>query len=63
MNPLLQLAIQELPTFIQMIKDHRATENPELPPLTDDEALGILKQAIDSSEAKDDLWLSVHPVE
>ena len=55
------LAIQQLPAVLQMIKDAHTTANPTLPPLTDAEAIDALKGAIASSEAKDDLWLSVHP--
>ena len=55
------LAIQQLPAVLQMIKDAHTTANPTLPPLTDAEAKDALKGAIASSEAKDDLWLSVHP--
>jgi len=61
MNPLLQLVIQEMPSIINMIKDRNSQINPSLPPLTDAEALTILQQALDSSLAKDDNWLAVHP--
>lgn len=60
MNPLIALALQQLPTLIDAIKAHRAQVDPTLPPLTDAEAITILRQALDSTEAKDDLWLASH---
>ena len=60
MNPILELVIKEIPNIVDLIKEKHVMENPNLPPLTDLESLMILKQAIDSSIAKDDSWLSVH---
>ncbi len=60
MNPLLQLAIGQMPSLIQMIKDAHAQANPTLPPLTDGEVIAIWQQAVASSEAKDDSWIAVH---
>lgn len=61
MNDLLILAMKELPGVIDLIKARHAETNPDALPLTDAEVIAALKSAIDSSEAKDDLWLSVHP--
>lgn len=61
MGAILPLVIKEIPGILQMIKDHHAAVNPALPPLTDSEAVAIARQALDSSEAKDDDWLAVHP--
>ncbi len=61
MNELLILAMKELPGVVDLIKARHAEANPALPPLTDAEVIAALRSAIDSSEAKDDLWLSVHP--
>jgi plasmid stability protein len=60
-NELLALALRQLPDVIEAIKAHRAQADPTLPPLTDAEAIDILRQALDSTEAKDDLWLAAHP--
>jgi hypothetical protein len=59
-NPLVQIALQELPSVIQAIQAHRAQADPTLPPLTNAEAIAICRQALDSSEAKDDNWLALH---
>mgnify|MGYP001559997803 CR=1 FL=1 len=61
MNPLITVALQQLPAVIAAIQAHRAQANPDLPPLTDAEAIAICRQALDSTEAKDDLWLATHP--
>lgn len=58
---LLALGIQGISAAIEAIKAHRAQADPTLPPLTDDEAIAICRAALDSTEAKDDLWLSQHP--
>lgn len=60
MGELLALLVQQVPGIIQSVKDHHATVNPTLPPLTDAEAMAILRQALDVSEAKDDVYLSSH---
>lgn len=62
MNPLLAIAFQELPAVIAALKAHQAQADPSLPPLTDAEAIAIVRQVLDSSEAKDDLWLAAHVV-
>lgn len=62
MNVILELALKDLlPAAIAAIQAKHAEVNPELPPLSDAEALGILRQALDSTEAKDDLWMAAHP--
>lgn len=60
MNPFVTLLIQEMPSVIQSIKDRHAALNPTLPPLTDEEAAQMLKEAVDATVAKDDRWLAVH---
>jgi hypothetical protein len=61
MNVILELALRELlPPAIAAVKAKYAEVNPDLPPLTDGEAIDILREALDSTEAKDDLWLSIH---
>ncbi len=61
MNPLITLALQQLPAVLEAIKAAHAQVNPTLPPLTDAEAIAIARAALDSTEAKDDLWLAAHP--
>lgn len=60
MNTLIELVIKEVPGIIDMVKARHAQVNPTLPPLTDAEAVEILRLAIDSSVAKDDTWLMAH---
>jgi hypothetical protein len=62
MNPgLLNLLIGQLPVVIGMIKGLHAAADPNAPPPTDAEVLAALQQAVASSIAKDDQWLSEHP--
>lgn len=61
MNPFVLLIMQQLPNVIEQIKARHAQINPTLPPLTDDEAKALLKEAVDASVAKDDNWLRLHP--
>lgn len=62
MNPLVQLLIKEMPVILDIIRAKHSRINPSLPPLTDAEALELLKEALDSSIAKDDNWLAIHGV-
>ena len=62
MNPaLVQLAIQEAPTAIALIKDLFKKQNPNEPIPTDAEVIAAYQSAFASSLAKDDVWLSAHP--
>ena len=61
MNPLVTLAITELPNIIAMIRAAHATANPTAPPLTEDQVKAALLSAVASSIAKDDLWMAAHP--
>lgn len=60
MGAILGVIIKEIPGILDMVKARRAQLNPTLPPLTDAEAIAILQAAINSSVAKDDLWLAAH---
>ena len=59
--PLLALAIQELPNIISLIKSWHQSANPGAPEPTDDEVIAALHAAVQSSIAKDDLWIAQHP--
>lgn len=61
MNPLILLAIQETPNIIEGLRALFARQNPNAPPVTDEEALQALHAAVQSSIAKDDQWLAAHP--
>lgn len=61
MEALVAVLLKELvPAAVEMVKGHHASINPDLPALTDEEALQILLQAVNSSVAKDDQWLQAH---
>ncbi len=60
MDALLGVIIKEIPGIIDMVKARHVQVNPDLPPLTDAEAAQMLKDAIDSSLAKDDAWQAAH---
>lgn len=60
MGVLLGLIIKEVPGILDMIKARRAQVDPSLPALTDAEAIALLREAIDSSVARDDRWLAAH---
>lgn len=60
MSVLLGLLIKEVPGILDMVQARHAQVNPGLPPLTDAEAIALLRSAIDSSVAKDDAWLAAH---
>lgn len=61
MNPLLQLAITEAPRLIEWMKLIFKRDHPGLPEPTDAEVIAAWQEALASSLAKDDNWLSVHP--
>lgn len=62
MNPLLGVAIQELPAIIDWLKSAFKKSHPgEIQP-TDEEVIAAYLSAFGSSIAKDDLWLAAHPV-
>lgn len=53
-------AIANLPGIIALIRgNHRPA--PGAPPLTDEDVTKALIQACDSSLAKDEQWLALHP--
>lgn len=60
-NSLLNIAIQEAPAAISLLKGLFAKHNPSEPTPTDQEVIAAWTQAYTSSLAKDELWLSVHP--
>lgn len=63
MNPLLLVAIQEVPAIIEWLKSAFKKANPNEVEPTDDEVITAYISAFESSLAKDDLWLAAHPVE
>lgn len=61
METLFALLVKDVvPAAIALVKEHHAKVNPDLPPLTDEEALALLQAAIVSSVEKDDQWLAAH---
>jgi hypothetical protein len=63
MNPLVLLAIQEAPTIIATLKSLFAKAHPGDPEPTNEEVIAAYQQALASSLAKDDDWLSQHPTD
>lgn len=61
MNPLFQLAIQETPAIIALLKEAFAKSNPDAPTPTDEEVIAAYESAFRSSLAKDEAWLAAHP--
>jgi hypothetical protein len=61
MNPLLQLAIQETPAIIALLRDALKKQDPSAPAPSDAEVIAAYESAFQSSRAKDELWLSQHP--
>lgn len=58
MNPFVAILIKDVvPSLIEQVKAHHAQVNPNLPPLTDEEAEQLLHQAVSATVAKDDQWL------
>jgi len=60
-NPLIQLAIAELPTVIAAFKELFKKNNPDLPEPTSDEVIATFNQVYILSLAKDDAWDAAHP--
>lgn len=58
---LLSLVLQELPGIVAGVISLFKNQNPDSPEPTEAELLAALKQAVDSSIAKDDQWLADHP--
>lgn len=59
-SAIINTAIANLPGIIALIRgNHRPA--PGAPPLTDEEVTRALVQACDSSLAKDEQWLALHP--
>ncbi len=63
MNPLVLLAIQEAPSIISTLKALFAKAHPGQPEPTDADVIAAYQQALASSLAKDDDWLSQHPTD
>jgi hypothetical protein len=60
MNPLLQLAIQETPAIIALLRDAFKKQNAGQPIPTDAEVVAAWGAAFLSSLAKDENWLATH---
>ena len=61
MNPaLINLAIQETPLIIELLKALFKKSDPTAPTPTDAEVIAAWQNGFISSLAKDDQWLSVH---
>jgi hypothetical protein len=58
---LLQLAIQELPVVIELVRQVFVKHNPTDPPPTDGDVMAAFNAAYESSLAKDHQWLAAHP--
>ncbi len=62
MNPaLLTVAITELPALIGFLRVAFTKAHPGDPLPTEEDVLAAYRTAIESSLAKDDQWLAVHP--
>lgn len=58
---LVALAIQEAPAAIGLLRDLFTQHHPDEPVPTDDQLAAAWRNAYQSSLAKDQTWLSVHP--
>jgi hypothetical protein len=58
---IINTAIGALPSIIALIRGNHTSQNPGVPPPTDEEIIAGLQRAVESSIAKDDLWLAQHP--
>lgn len=58
---LLQLAIQELPVVIELVRQVFMKHNPTEPLPTDEDVIAAFNAAYESSIAKDTAWLAAHP--
>jgi hypothetical protein len=59
---LMQLAIQELPVIIELVRQVFIKHNPEAPPPTDADVMAVFNQAYAQSLAVDEQWQAAHPV-
>lgn len=62
MSALALLIIQELPSIIDAIKAKHAAANPSAPPITNDEAIAALHEAVRATLSIDDAWDALHPL-
>ena len=60
-DQLVAIAIQQVPTLIDLIKKAYKKANPDAPALTEAEVFAAFNQAFISSLVKDDAWLAAHP--
>ena len=58
---LVNLAIEETPVVIELLRALFKKKNPTLPPPTDEEVIAAYESAYASSKAKDAAWLAAHP--
>lgn len=61
MGALVPIIVQNMPGIIDLIKSWHQQQNPGAPPLTEEQIHLALLQAVTSTIAKDDLWLTSHP--
>lgn len=62
MNPLLvNVAIEELPAVIALIKSAFKKRDPAAPAPTNEEVIAAYNAAVISSLTKDEKWLAAHP--
>lgn len=63
MNPaLIQIAIQEAPLVIELLRALLKRKDPTAPTPTDAEVIAAWQNSFISSLAKDDAWLNAHPI-
>jgi hypothetical protein len=60
-NPLILLAIQELPALIARFREIFAAQHPDEPVPSDAEVVAAYESAYQLSVAKDEAWLAAHP--
>lgn len=58
---ILAVAIQQAPAIIAGIRELFARDHPDDPQPSDEEVIGALESAFQSSLAVDDAWLASHP--
>jgi len=59
---LINVAIQLLPSLIEMIRSRTQHLDPAAPAPDDAAVIAALEAAVTSSVTKDDQWLAAHPV-